>query len=63
MLQLIHNDVCGPMKTESFNGSNFDLVKQFKDQMLKIFELIDLGEMSYFLGMETRQTTEGIFIR
>ena len=33
-------------------GSNFDLVKQFKDQMLKTFEMIDLGEMSYFLGME-----------
>jgi len=30
-------------------GNNFDLAKQFKDQMLEIFEMIDFGEMSYFL--------------
>ena len=30
--------------------------------MMKIFEMMDLGEMSYFLGMEVRQTQNEVFI-
>jgi len=30
--------------------------------MLKVFEMTDLGLMSYFLGMEVKQSDDGIFI-
>jgi len=30
--------------------------------MMKVFEMTDLGEMSYFLGMEVQQNQRGIFI-
>jgi hypothetical protein len=30
--------------------------------MLNVFEMTDLGLMSYFLGMEVRQSNGGIFI-
>ncbi|CAL5403595.1 unnamed protein product [Camellia sinensis] len=36
-------------------GSNEDLIKEFKAEMLKVFEMTDLGLMSYFLGMEVKQ--------
>jgi len=43
-------------------GSNFELVEQFKVQMFEDFEMTDLGEMAFFLGMEVYQTYDGIFI-
>ena len=43
-------------------GSNFELVKEFKVQMFESFEMTDLGEMAYFLGMEIDQNAGGIFI-
>ena len=30
--------------------------------MLKVFEMTDLGLMSYFLGMEVKQDHDGVFI-
>lgn len=32
-------------------SSNVELIQQFKDDMMQVFEMTDLGEMSYFLGM------------
>nr|XP_019702639.1 uncharacterized protein LOC109505099 [Elaeis guineensis] len=43
-------------------GSNTGLVNQFKVEMKKVFEMIDLGEISYFLGMEVQQKQHEIFI-
>ncbi|RVW91832.1 Copia protein [Vitis vinifera] len=43
-------------------GSNEKLVKEFKFEMLKVFEMTDLGLMSYFLGMEVKQDHDGVFI-
>ncbi|XP_022753639.1 uncharacterized protein LOC111301931 [Durio zibethinus] len=43
-------------------GSKSALVEDFKLQMQKIFEMTDMGEMSYFLGMEIHQYQQGIFI-
>ncbi|RVX14987.1 Retrovirus-related Pol polyprotein from transposon TNT 1-94 [Vitis vinifera] len=43
-------------------GSNEKLVKEFKAEMLKVFEMTDLGLMSYFLGMEVKQDHDGVFI-
>ena len=42
--------------------SNEKLVKEFKAKMLKVFEMTDLGLMSYFLGMEMKQDHDGVFI-
>lgn len=36
-------------------GSSDNLLKEFKVQMKKVFEMSNLGEMRYFLGMEVLQ--------
>ncbi|KAF2301960.1 hypothetical protein GH714_030871 [Hevea brasiliensis] len=38
------------------------MIQEFKSEMLTAFEMTDLGEMSYFLGMEISQSQKGIFI-
>ncbi|XP_022751424.1 uncharacterized protein LOC111300070 [Durio zibethinus] len=43
-------------------GSKSALMKDFKLQMQEIFEMTDMREMSYFLGMEIHQDQQGIFI-
>lgn len=43
-------------------GSNLTIINNFKEQMMKMFEMTDLGLMNYFLGMEIHQTKEGIFL-
>ena len=45
-----------------FTASNSKLLSDFKEAMVKEFEMTDLGLMSYFLGIEVQQTDEGIFI-
>nr|KYP69546.1 Retrovirus-related Pol polyprotein from transposon TNT 1-94 [Cajanus cajan] len=45
-----------------FTGSNAKLIKEFKEIMMKEFEMTDLGLMKYFLGLEVKQSNEGIFI-
>ena len=41
-------------------GSNIDEVKKFKKQMLDLFSMSDLGLLSYYLGIEVKQSEEGI---
>jgi hypothetical protein len=36
-------------------GNNPRMIDQFKAEMMKVFEMTNLGEMSYFLGMEVQQ--------
>lgn len=31
-------------------GNNLEMIEDFKEEMKKVFEMTDLGEMSYFLG-------------
>ncbi|XP_019058522.1 PREDICTED: uncharacterized protein LOC109116843 [Tarenaya hassleriana] len=38
------------------------MVKEFKEQMMSIFEMTDLGELHYFLGLEVEQENGKIFI-
>ncbi|XP_026405475.1 uncharacterized protein LOC113300488 [Papaver somniferum] len=38
------------------------MIKEFREDMVKEFEMTDLGLMSYFLGIEVQQTERGIFI-
>ena len=43
-------------------GSNEELVRKFKEDMKKIFEMTDLGEMTYFLGIEIKQKNGEVLI-
>ncbi|RVX04494.1 Retrovirus-related Pol polyprotein from transposon RE1 [Vitis vinifera] len=43
-------------------GCNSKILKQFMVQMESEFEMFNLGEMKYFLGMEIHQCEAGIFI-
>ncbi|XP_058788342.1 uncharacterized mitochondrial protein AtMg00810-like [Vicia villosa] len=45
-----------------FTGSSEKIFKEFKSSMKKEFEMIDMGCMRYFLGVEVTQTSNGIFI-
>lgn len=45
-----------------YTGNNEKMVKQFKEDMMKTFEMSDLGTMHYFLGIEVNQNEEGIFV-
>lgn len=43
-------------------GSNEKLVNEFKADMFKAFEMTDLGLLSYFLGLEVKQSAHEVFI-
>ncbi|KAG8502831.1 hypothetical protein CXB51_000478 [Gossypium anomalum] len=43
-------------------GSRTDLINDFKTQMKEVFDMTDLGAMTYFLSMEVNQSDRGIFI-
>ncbi|GLU01768.1 hypothetical protein SLE2022_190540 [Rubroshorea leprosula] len=43
-------------------GSCEAMVRNFKADMMKMFEMNDLGKMSYFLTIEVQQSSQGVFI-
>ena len=43
-------------------GSNLQQIERFKQDMMQAFEMSDLGLMSFFLGMEIKQSRGVIFI-
>jgi len=43
-------------------GSNELLIEEFKQDMMHVFEMTDLGLMTYFLGMEVKQSKNEVFI-
>ncbi|PKI70590.1 hypothetical protein CRG98_009095 [Punica granatum] len=43
-------------------GSDKNQVELLKKDLMKVFEMTDLGKMAYFLGMEIQQTEKGIFV-
>ncbi|XP_033145473.1 uncharacterized protein LOC103839411 isoform X1 [Brassica rapa] len=43
-------------------GSNIQSISTFKENMKKEFEMVDLGLLNYFLGMEVIQDNGGIFL-
>ncbi|PNX80439.1 copia-type polyprotein [Trifolium pratense] len=45
-----------------FTGSNEGMFEEFKTSMKSKFSMIDLGKMRFFLGVEVKQFSEGIFI-
>ena len=38
------------------------MIKKFKEDMMKVFEMTNLGLMHYFLGIEITKKEDGIFI-
>lgn len=45
-----------------YMGSSSSMIAEFKDSMMKSFEMTDLGLLHYFLGLEVYQSSGGIFI-
>ncbi|CAL2249603.1 unnamed protein product [Prunus armeniaca] len=45
-----------------YTGNNEEIIKEFKKDIMKTFEMSDLGLMHYFLGIEINQEEDGIFI-
>jgi len=45
-----------------FGSTNDILAKSFADEMKKIFEISIVGELTYFLGLQVKQTNKGICI-
>ncbi|KAE8684274.1 hypothetical protein F3Y22_tig00111146pilonHSYRG00032 [Hibiscus syriacus] len=45
-----------------FTGSNPSMFNEFKDVMMKEFEMTYMGLMAYYLGIEVKQQNDGIFI-
>ena len=43
-------------------GSSLNQIEKFKDEMKNVFEMTDLGQMTFFLGMEVQQNNDEIFI-
>ncbi|KAL4376745.1 hypothetical protein GQ457_02G023970 [Hibiscus cannabinus] len=43
-------------------GNDAQMLQQFKQEMMKVFEMTDLGLMSFFLGMENKQAEHEVFI-
>ncbi|GKA42474.1 uncharacterized mitochondrial protein-like protein [Tanacetum coccineum] len=43
-------------------GSSQKLVSEFKSCMMSEFEMSDLGNLKYFLGLEVKQADDGIFV-
>lgn len=46
-----------------YTSSSEALINQFKAEMMRTFDMSDLGELNYFLGLEVIQRSDGIFIR
>ena len=42
--------------------SNELQIEEFKQEMMHVFEMTDLGLMTYFLGMEVKQSKNEVFI-
>lgn len=42
-------------------GTNEDIVKMFKKNMMNEFEMINLGMMKYFLGLKLRKARDKFF--
>lgn len=54
--------VCLYVDDMIYFGTNFQLVTEFRRDMKNKFEMTDLGQLKYFLGMEVIQDEGGIFL-
>jgi hypothetical protein len=44
------------------SGNNIKLIDKFKQEMAEVFKMSDLGLLTYYLGIEVKQTSDGIFL-
>ncbi|XP_052877419.1 uncharacterized mitochondrial protein AtMg00810-like [Gossypium arboreum] len=49
-------------KVPGEENKRIEAINDFKTQMKEMFDMSDLGAMTYFLGMEVNQSNRGIFI-
>ena len=45
-----------------FGATNVSLTQSFADEMKAMFEMSMVGELTYFLGLQVKQTDSGIYI-
>jgi hypothetical protein len=45
-----------------FGATQDSLAHEFSEEMKQEFEMSMIGELNYFLGLQVKQTSEGIFI-
>ena len=45
-----------------FTGNDENMIHDFKDKMMKKYEINDLGLLHHFLGIEINQGKYGVFI-
>jgi hypothetical protein len=43
-------------------GTNSCSIQELKEQMAAVFKMSDLGQLSYYLGIEVKQKEEGITV-
>jgi len=56
LVQIYVNDII-------FGGSSHALVAKFADLMSREFEMSMMGELTFFLGLQIKQTREGTFVQ
>lgn len=54
--------VCIYVDDIMYLSSSQTMVEEFKLEMQKAFEMSDLGLLNYFLGLEVKQSENGVFI-
>ena len=54
--------VCLYVDDMIFTGNNHGMFDDFKKIMTNEFEMTDIGQMAYFLGVEVKQSKDGIFM-
>nr|GMD05942.1 Retrovirus-related Pol polyprotein from transposon TNT 1-94 [Ipomoea batatas] len=54
--------VCLYVDDMIYMGSCESIIAEFKSSMMKKFEMTDMGLLHYFLGLEIKQGTDGIFL-
>ncbi|GKF77179.1 putative ribonuclease H-like domain-containing protein, partial [Tanacetum coccineum] len=45
-----------------FGSTKSSMVKDFEELMQKEFKMSSMGELTFFLGLQVKQTTAGIFL-
>ena len=45
-----------------FTSNNGNIIEEFKMEMMKKYEMSDMGMLHYFLGIEIFQEDDGVFI-
>jgi hypothetical protein len=54
---------CSNLVDDIIFGAALDsLAHEFSEEMTQEFEMSMIGELNYFLGLQVKQTAEGIFI-